>query len=169
MSGNTMKTDTTFQEAFTSLQKDPGVILFTALQWIPQRSGLKRLFTSHPAEYPVGGEKTVEISPGWLGTVIEEKKPFLAPDLAALREVFSDSGLIQQLGCGAVINVPVLDPDYNVVGVLALLDAEGKYTQQSVDTAVEVINANLPALVQAFEAHPTEVPEDPEVPGKDTV
>jgi len=172
MSGNTMNTDSTFQQAFASLQQDPGAILFTALQWIPQRSGLKRLFTSHPAQYPVGGEKTVEISPGWLGTVIEDKKPFLAPDLAALREVFTDSDLIQQLGCGAVINVPVLDPHSNVVGVLALLDAEGKYTQQSVDTAVEVINANLPALVQAFEAHPTEVPEAPEVPavpGKDTV
>lgn len=169
MNTNFMKTDITFQQVFDDLQRDPGVILFTALQWIPQRSGLRRLFTSHPAEYPVGGEKTVEISPGWLGTVIEDKKPFLAPDLAALREVFSDSELIQQLGCGGVINVPVLDPQSNVVGVLALLDAEGKYTQQSVDTAVGTINRNLAALVQAFEAHPTEVPEVPEVPGKDTV
>ena len=72
-------------------------------------------------------------------------------------------------GCGAVINVPVLDQQNNVVGVLALLDAEGKYTQQSVETAVGVINANLARLVQAFEAHPTEVPEAPEAPAKDTV
>ncbi|SEJ41821.1 GAF domain-containing protein [Arthrobacter sp. yr096] len=164
-----MKTDTTFQAALDALQQEPGVILFTALQWIPQRSSLKRLFTSHPAEYPVGGEKTVEISPGWLGTVIEDKKPFLAPDLKALREVFTDSELIQQLGCGAVINVPVLDAQGNVVGVLALLDAEGKYTQQSVETAVGVIQQNLASLVQAFEAHPTEAPESPEAPAKDTV
>ncbi|ABM08048.1 conserved hypothetical protein [Paenarthrobacter aurescens TC1] len=161
-----MITDAVFQQTFRAMQQKPGVILFTALQWIPQRSSLKRLFTSHPADYPVGGEKTVEISPGWLGTVIEDKKPFLAPDLEALREVFSDSQLIQQLGCGAVINVPVLDQQHNVVGVLALLDAEGKYTQQSVETAVDVINANLSALVQAFEAHPT---ESPEAPAKDTV
>ncbi|MCF3138195.1 GAF domain-containing protein [Paenarthrobacter sp. AR 02] len=160
-----MESDTTFQQAFDALQQDPGVVLFTALQWIPQRSSLKRLFTSHPAEYPVGGEKTVEISPGWLGTVIEDKKPFLAADLDALKEVFADSALIQQLGCGAVINIPVLDPESNVVGVLALLDAEGKYTQQSVDTAVGVVTTNQAELVQAFEAHPTEV----EVPGKDTV
>ncbi|WOH18004.1 GAF domain-containing protein [Paenarthrobacter sp. GOM3] len=166
-----IKSDTTFQQAFDALQKDPGVVLFTALQWIPQRSSLKRLFTSHPAEYPVGGEKTVEISPGWLGTVIEDKKPFLAADLEALKEVFADSGLIQQLGCGAVINVPVLDPASNVMGVLALLDAEGKYTQQSVDTAVGLVNANRAELVQAFEAHPTEVevPESTEAPAKDTV
>lgn len=166
-----MESDTTFQQAFDALQQDPGVVLFTALQWIPQRSSLKRLFTSHPAEYPVGGEKTVEISPGWLGTVIEDKKPFLAADLDALKEVFADSGLIQQLGCGAVINVPVLDPESNVVGVLALLDAEGKYTQQSVDSAVGLVNANQAQLIQAFEAHPTEVevPESPEAPAKDTV
>lgn len=171
MSGHFMTTDRTFHQAFQTLRKDPGVVLFTALQWIPRRSSLKRLFTSHPDEYPVGGEKTVEISPGWLGTVIEEKEPFLAPDLTALREVFADSELIQQLGCGAVINVPVLDHHNNVVGVLALLDAEGKYTQHSVDTAVGVINQNLAALVQAFEAHPTETkaPESTEAPAKDTV
>ncbi|MBT2586624.1 GAF domain-containing protein [Arthrobacter sp. ISL-95] len=170
---NTVKTDEVFQQTLEAMQQEPGVILFTALQWIPQRSSLKRLFTSHPAEYPVGGEKTVEISPGWLGTVIEDKKPFLAADLEALREVFADSELIQQLGCGAVINVPVLDQENNVVGVLALLDAEGKYTQQSVETAVDVINAHKASLVQAFEAHPTEAEAleatGPDVPGKDTI
>ena len=166
---NTVNSDEVFQQTLEAMQQDPGVILFTALQWIPQRSSLKRLFTSHPAEYPVGGEKTVEISPGWLGTVIDKKEPFLAPDLTALREVFADSELIQQLGCGAVINVPVLDQQHNVVGVLALLDAEGKYTQQSVETAVGVIQRNLASLVKAFEAHPTEAPESPEAPAKDTV
>lgn len=166
---NAVNSDEIFQQTLDAMQQDPGVVLFTALQWIPQRSSLKRLFTSHPAEYPVGGEKTVEISPGWLGTVIDKKEPFLAPDLTALREVFADSELIQQLGCGAVINVPVLDQQHNVVGVLALLDAEGKYTQQSVETAVGVIHQNLASLVKAFEAHPTEAHESPEAPAKDTV
>jgi GAF domain-containing protein len=157
-----MTTDPVFQQTFDAMRKDPGVILFTALQWIPERSSLRRLFTSHPADYPVGGEKTVEISPGWLGTVIEDKKPFLAADLDALREVFADSELIQRLGCGAVINVPVLDGG-NVVGVLAMLDAEGRYTQQSVEAAVDVVNRNLADLTEAFAAHPHEVP------GKDTI
>jgi GAF domain-containing protein len=162
MSGTSMTTDTVFQQTFDAMRKDPGVILFTALQWIPERSSLRRLFTSHPADYPVGGEKTVEISPGWLGTVIEDKKPFLAADLNALREVFADSELIQRLGCGAVINVPVLDGG-NVVGVLAMLDAEGRYTQQSVEAAVDVVKRNLADLTEAFAAHPHEVP------GKDTI
>jgi hypothetical protein len=158
-----MKSDVVFQQVFDAMREDPGVILFTVLQWIPERSSLRRLFTSHPAEYPVGGEKTVEISPGWLGTVIEDKKPFLAGDLASLREVFADSELIQRLGCGAVINVPVLDDGSNVAGVLALLDAEGSYTQQSVEAAVAVVNKNLTGLTEAFAAHPHDVH------GKDTI
>jgi hypothetical protein len=157
MSGTSLTTDTVFQQVFDAMRKDPGVILFTALQWIPERSSLRRLFTSHPADYPVGGEKTVEISPGWLGTVIEDKKPFLAADLDALREVFADSELIQRLGCGAVINVPVLDGGGNVVGVLAMLDAEGRYTQQSVEAAADVVKRNLTDLIEAFAAHPHEV------------
>jgi hypothetical protein len=165
MSGMTdsMKADTVFQQTFDAMRRDPGVILFTALQWIPERSSLRRLFTSHPADYPVGGEKTVEISPGWLGTVIDDKKPFVAADLNALREVFADSELIQRLGCGAVINVPVLDDSRNVVGVLAMLDAEGRYTAQSMETAVDVVKRNLTDLTEAFAAHPTDVP------GKDTI
>ncbi|WP_255470909.1 GAF domain-containing protein [Pseudarthrobacter sp. B4EP4b] len=162
MTETSMKSDVVFQQVFDAMREDPGVILFTVLQWIPERSSLRRLFTSHPTEYPVGGEKTVEISPGWLGTVIEDKKPFLAPDLASLREVFADSELIQRLGCGAVINVPVLDGG-NVVGVLALLDAEGSYTQQSVEAAVAVVNRNLTGLTEAFAAHPHDVH------GKDTI
>src|SRR6476659_6041212 len=103
MSGITdsLKAEAVFQQTFEDMRRDPGVVLFTALQWIPERSSLRRLFTSHPADYPVGGEKTVEISAGWLGTVIEDKKPFLAADLNALRDVFADSELIQRLGCGA--------------------------------------------------------------------
>lgn len=163
MTETSMKSDVVFQQVFDAMREDPGVILFTVLQWIPERSSLRRLFTSHPAEYPLGGEKTVEISPGWLGTVIEDKKPFLAGDLAALREVFADSELIQRLGCGAVINVPVLDGGSNVVGVLALLDVEGSYTQQSVEAAVAVVNRNLTSLTEAFAAHPHDVH------GKDTI
>ncbi|MFJ4210422.1 GAF domain-containing protein [Paenarthrobacter sp. NPDC089675] len=168
MSRLTVATETVFTNTFQAMQQEPGVVLFTVLQWIPQRSGLRRLYTSHPEAYPVGAEKTVEISPGWLGTVIEDKKPFLAPDLDSLREVFTDSALIQQLGCGAVINIPVLDDHGNVAGVLALLDAEGHYTQQSVDTAVGVVEASRPQLLEAFAAYPTDLPARTEVPVKDT-
>ncbi|HEY9357841.1 MAG TPA: GAF domain-containing protein [Arthrobacter sp.] len=151
------KHDAVFQRAFDALGADPGVVLFTALQWIPETSTLRRIFTSHPEEYPVGAEKEVEISAGWLDAVIAEKKPFLAADLKALREVFTDVELIRSLGCGAVINLPVLN-NGAIVGVLALLDAEGTYTDQSVSTAAAIVEADSAALAEAFVSHPNATP-----------
>ncbi|MCU1518107.1 MAG: hypothetical protein JWQ75_2828 [Pseudarthrobacter sp.] len=149
--------DAVFQRAFDALATDPGVILFTALQWIPETSTLRRIFTSHPDAYPVGAEKTVEISAGWLDAVIAGKKPFLAADLQSLQEVFTDVELIRSLGCGAVINLPVLHHGA-IVGVLALLDAEGTYTNASVSTAAAVVEADAAALAEAFISHPHATP-----------
>lgn len=149
--------DAVFQRTFDALASDPGVVLFTALQWIPETSTLRRIFTSHAEAYPVGAEKTVEISAGWLDAVIAGKKPFLAPDLNALEEVFTDVQLIRSLGCGAVINLPVLDRG-GIVGVLALLDAEGRYTDQSVSTAAAIVEADSGALAEAFVSHPNATP-----------
>ena len=151
------KHDDVFRRTFDALAADPGVVLFTALQWIPETSTLRRIFTSHPDEYPVGAEKTVEISAGWLDAVIAEKKPFLAADLKALREVFTDIELIRSLGCGAVINLPVLN-NGAIVGVLALLDAEGTYTDQSVSAAAAIVEADSAALAEAFVSHPNATP-----------
>ena len=138
-----------FQGLYEGLGQDPGVVLFTALRWLPNASVLRRVFTSHPLEYPVGAEKSVEISAGWLETVIARQEPFLAADAEALGDVFTDVALIQALGCGAVINVPVIY-DGQVVGVLALLDAEGRYDARSVDAAAATIGAASSELSAAF-------------------
>jgi hypothetical protein len=70
--------NTAFQDIFDHLRRDPGVILFTALRWLPGSSVLRRVFTSHPVQYPLGAEKSVEISEGWLDTVIA-KQPVPRP------------------------------------------------------------------------------------------
>ena len=131
------RADAVFEAAFAEFRQDPGVILFTALRWLPSESVLRRVFTSHPAEYPLGAEKSVEISAGWLETVISK------------RQAFMDVALIQSLGCGAVINVPVTSHE-GVVGVLALLDAEGKYTSQSLEAVSSAVSAASDELAAAF-------------------
>lgn len=82
-----------------------GVRLFTVLAWVPERRALRRVYSSHPVEYPVGGEKTVEVAAGWLERCITGQEPYFGPDSAAVREIFADHELIDSLGCGAVINV----------------------------------------------------------------
>ena len=53
------------------------------------------------------------------------EQPYLGPDPAAVAAVFEDHDLIASLGCGAVVNVPVID-NGDTLGVLNLLDAAGR-------------------------------------------
>ncbi|RSN61274.1 GAF domain-containing protein [Amycolatopsis sp. WAC 04182] len=127
-----------------------GVRLFTVLAWVPERRALRRVHSSHPVEYPVGGEKTVEVAAGWLERCITGQEPFFGPDSAAVREIFADHDLIDRLGCGAVINVPVVD-DGRTLGVLNLLDAEGSYDDDSVTAARSLAPLAVPALRELLE------------------
>ncbi|AIG77060.1 MULTISPECIES: GAF domain-containing protein [Amycolatopsis] len=127
-----------------------GVRLFTVLAWVPERRALRRVHSSHPVEYPVGGEKTVEVAAGWLERCITGQEPYFGPDSAAVREIFADHELIDSLGCGAVINVPVVD-DGRTLGVLNLLDAEGHYDDDSVAVARSLAPLAVPALRELLE------------------
>ncbi|WP_340682236.1 GAF domain-containing protein [Amycolatopsis coloradensis] len=127
-----------------------GVRLFTVLAWVPERRALRRVHSSHPVEYPVGGEKTVEVAAGWLERCITGQEPYFGPDSAAVREIFADHELIDRLGCGAVINVPVVDGG-RTLGVLNLLDAEGSYDDDSVAAARSLAPLAVPALRELLE------------------
>ncbi|RSM79701.1 GAF domain-containing protein [Amycolatopsis sp. WAC 01375] len=127
-----------------------GVRLFTVLAWVPERRALRRVHSSHPDEYPVGGEKTVEVAAGWLERCITGQEPYFGPDSAAVREIFADHELIDRLGCGAVINVPVV-ADGRTLGVLNILDAEGSYDDDSVAVARSLAPLAAPALRELLE------------------
>lgn len=114
-----------------------GFRLFTVLAWEERRGALHRVYTSHPVQYPTGGEKVFSRQAAWIRRVVVEQKPYLGPDRAAVAAVFSDHELIWSLGCGAVINVPVVEGDLTL-GVLNLLDAEGAYDDGSVAAASTV-------------------------------
>lgn len=129
-----------------TVRRELGVRLFTVLAWVPERRALRRVHSSHPEEYPVGGEKTVEVAQDWLATCVEGRRPYFGRDKAAVREIFADHELIESLGCGSIINVPVIGKEGEVLGVLNILDAEGTYDEQSVATA-EAIARNSAAAV----------------------
>lgn len=128
------------------VRQEVGVRLFTVLAWVPERRALRRVHSSHPEEYPVGGEKTVEVAQGWLARCIEAGQPYFGPDKAAVREIFADHELIESLGCGSIINVPVLGEQGEVLGVLNILDAEGSYDDASVAAAQEIARDAAPAM-----------------------
>jgi hypothetical protein len=112
-----------------------GVRLFTVLAWDDARGALHRVHTSHPVEYPAGGQKVFSRDAPWIRRVVVERQPYLGRDRAAVAAVFGDHQLIVSLGCGAVVNVPVVDCD-RTLGVLNLLDAEGAYDDGSIAAAL---------------------------------
>jgi hypothetical protein len=120
-----------FAAVEAAAREQPGVRLFTVLAWDDTRGALHRIHTSHPAEYPAGGEKLFSRQAPWVRRVVVDQRPYLGRDAKAVAEVFDDHELIASLGCGAVINIPVVDGD-RTLGVVNLLDAEGAYDESSV-------------------------------------
>ncbi|MFI9383889.1 GAF domain-containing protein [Kutzneria sp. NPDC052558] len=78
------------------------------------------------------------------------QRPYLGPDAAAVREVFADHRLIAELGCGAVINVPVVVGG-RTLGVLNILDTEGSYDEDSVAAAESLAPLAAAALLELEE------------------
>lgn len=122
-----------------------GFRLFTVLAWLPRRGVLRRVHSSHPEQYPVGGEKRAEVAGTWLARCVVEQSPYFGPDPAAVREIFADHRLIESLGCGSIINVPVVSGG-TTLGVLNILDAQGHYDESSIAGALELAPLAVSAL-----------------------
>ena len=114
-----------FSSVETAAREQVGVRLFTVLAWDEKTSALQRVYSSHPVEYPTGGQKVFPREAPWIRRVVMEQQPYLGPDPEAVAAVFEDHDLIASLGCGAVVNVPVVD-NGETLGVLNLLDAAGQ-------------------------------------------
>jgi GAF domain-containing protein len=104
------------------------VRLFTVMTLDMDGMLARRAYTSHPAEYPTSGTKPIERNP-WFVQVVDRREAFVANTLADIAQVFPDHALIGSLGCGAVINLPVVE-EGRVTGTINLLDAEGRYTPE---------------------------------------
>jgi GAF domain-containing protein len=116
----------------TIVREEVGAKLFT-LMTFDGRTGLsRRVHSSHPREYPVSGSKPLSVGV-WSRTVIDERRTFIANTIEAIAEVFPDHELIYSLGCGSVVNLPVVFSG-EVIGAANALDAPGHYTPERVET-----------------------------------
>jgi transcriptional regulator with GAF, ATPase, and Fis domain len=131
-----------------------GVRLFTVMTLDMEAMLARRAYTSHPAEYPTSGTKPIEPNP-WFAQVAERREPFVANTLADIAQVFPDHALIGSLGCGAVVNLPVVE-EGRVTGTVNLLDAEGSYTPDVAARAEAVLSRPAAAAARrarALEEH----------------
>ena len=105
-------------ELFTVMTVDMGAML------------ARRAYTSDPEAYPTSGTKPVEMN-AWFEVVHGRHECFVANTLAEIAEVFPDHELIGSLGCGSVVNLPVILRGELVATVNALHE-EGHYGPERV-------------------------------------
>jgi hypothetical protein len=104
--------------------------LFTVMT-VDLDAGLaRRAFSDHPAEYPVTGTKPIQRDE-WFDIVHGQRRSFVANTIDEIAKVFPDYELIKSLGCGSVINLPVVLGD-ELAATINLLNAEHFYTPERV-------------------------------------
>jgi GAF domain len=103
-----------------------------------------RVYSNRPAEYAVSGRKPMGKTP-WGDLVLKRCKPYLGRDKQGIRWAFFDHALIESMGLGSVINIPVVY-DGACLGTMNLLDAEHHYRLEH----VALVAALAPLLIPAF-------------------
>jgi hypothetical protein len=110
-----------------------GAKLFTVMRVDFEKDVASRVHTSDPVSYAVSGTKPINRT-RWFEIVHVERRPFVANTIAEIAEVFPDHETIRSLGCGSVINLPVVISD-ELAGTLNLLHEEHFYTPARIESA----------------------------------
>lgn len=123
-------------KALEDLSKDVvGHTLFTVTMTDMAAGLVRRAYSNRPAEYPTSGTKPLHGNTGdWFETVFNRHRTFVANSIAEIAKVFPDHELIASLGCGSVVNLPVM-LEGGLVATINLLDVPGHYTPERVAAA----------------------------------
>lgn len=103
-----------------------------------------RVFSTDEKNYPINVRKPMADTP-WGDRVLRGKKSYLGASKADIRQTFPDHALMESLGTGSSISVPVVFND-KTIGTINVNDAEGVYKQHHVERVEEL----APLLVPAF-------------------
>lgn len=127
------------------LRRRVGFGLLTMLRLEPDGEQVQRLFTTDAIHYPLAGTEALGSTP-WGDHVLRQGRPFLGPDRAGVRWAFpADCDLIESLGLGATMNVPIVALG-RVLGSMNILDREHRYD----DTHLAAACGLAPYLLAAF-------------------
>lgn len=136
---NAQTADNVWQALETLARHAPGHILFTVMT-VDMAAGLaRRAFSNHPIEYPASGTKPIEHN-SWFDIVHGKKRSFVANSIDEIAKVFPDHQLIASLGCGSVMNLPVLVGG-ELAATINMLAEPGHYTTARVRSAEQLLRA----------------------------
>ena len=136
-----------------------GARLFTVTV-VDMAAGLvRRAYSNQPENYPTSGTKPLHGNTGdWFQTVFERRQTFVANTINDIAKVFPDHELIASLGCGSVVNLPVVLAN-QLVATVNLLDETGHYTPArvaAVETQLAIPARLCCALALRFDAESAE-------------
>jgi hypothetical protein len=97
----------------------------------------RRIWTSHPAEYPVEGTKGKPCGE-WAEQILGRQKAFLCRDEADVRRVLPDYEALFRLGCGSVLNLPVRLYG-SVMGTVNVLHEAHWFTPERIEKATTLL------------------------------
>jgi hypothetical protein len=123
-----------------------GTRLFTVTRLDEDKALFARVFTSHPAEYPVSGTKPMERD-GWYDLTIAGRRTFVANTPPEFAKYFFDHELIVSLGLGSCINVPVVAGGA-VRGTVNILAEAGHFTPEKLAAYEALVAEATPALAE---------------------
>lgn len=126
-----------------------GTRLFTVTRHDLAAGLFRRIYTSHPADYPVQGTKPL-LRDAWYDLCVTRAQPFIANTPEAFRGYFFDHALIESLGLGSAVNLPVRAADGTVPGTLNLLAEAGHFTAERLAGYDAILRRHLDALRAAL-------------------
>ncbi|MCG7622215.1 GAF domain-containing protein [Epibacterium sp. Ofav1-8] len=142
---------TTEEQAYDALcaltKATVGAKLFTVMTADMDAMLARRVYTDDAENYPTTGTKEIEMN-RWFEQVHGRHETFVSNTLADIDTVFPDAELIGKLGCGSVINLPVILGG-KMVATVNILHEEGFYTPERVAQAHEVLRLPSMAVVAA--------------------
>ena len=100
--------------------------LFTVMTLDRDATVAYRVYTTDAAAYPVSGTKTIARD-AWFDILHGHHRSFVANTLADVAQVFPDAVTLQALGCGSVVNLPVVLAG-RLVATVNMLDEEQHYS-----------------------------------------
>jgi hypothetical protein len=88
------------------VQEVIGHRLFTLMRVHEASAEVERIYSSNTAAYPVGGRKEKRGTP-WSRVVLDRGEVFVARTPDEVRGAFADYPLIESLGIGSIMNIPI--------------------------------------------------------------
>ena len=122
-----------FKELDLKVKKIIGHKLFTLMVVDKSLKYVERVYSSNIKAYPLLGTKPIPKNE-WTKKVVLNKKNFLGKDMKTIKKLFFDHEVISSLGCGSIINIPVINNNI-ILGTMNILHKEFYYNSDTVKLA----------------------------------